>query len=178
MNKSALYVGLMILLLGAIFLLMNVGAIVPFVGEFLRIGRLWPLLIIWASLWFYLPVFIWWERRAYNYGLTMPGTIILVNGLILLYCSLTRRWEDWSWLWTLEPLSVALGLLAMWLLGPKAPALAIAALIIGGVSLALMAIMVTLVGGTIGGIVGAGLLVLLGLILLLRALIRPATPAA
>jgi hypothetical protein len=178
MRKGTFYVGVMVLLLGALFLVLNVGSGF-FPGlEILRIGRLWPLLVIWVGLAFYLPIFIWWEKRSKNYGLAMPGTIVLVNGLILLYCSLTWRWADWAFLWTLEPLSVALGLLALWLLGPKASGLLIAALLIGGGSLAVFAVLASALGGLWGGIIGAGTLILLGVILVIRALIRPSAPSA
>lgn len=171
-NKGALYVGLMLLLLGLLFLLFNLGAMLFPHWEILRLSRLWPLLVIWAGVAFFLPIFIWWDKRMHNYGLAMPGSIILVNGFILLYCSLTGRWGDWIYLWTLEPFSVALGLLLMWLFGPKVAGLLIAALIIGGVSLSIFAVMVSALGGMLGGIIGAGTLILLGVILVVRALLR------
>ncbi len=173
-NRGALYIGLMLLLLGAFFLVLNIGSwLLRGLGLF-HIGRLWPIIILWAGLAFFLPIFIWWDKRMHNYGLAMPGSIILVNGLILLYCSLTGQWRQWIYLWTLEPFSVGLGLLLMWLLGPKAAGLLIAALIIGGSSLAIFAVLASALGGLLGGIIGAGVLILLGVILVARSLMRPA----
>ena len=177
-DKGLFYVGLMVLLLGALFFLLNVGSTLFGRGSLLSIGRLWPLLIIWAGLAFFLPIFIWWENRDQLYGLAMPGTIILVNGLILLYSSLTRDWGSWAFLWTLEPLAVALGLLALYILGARAQALLIAALVVGGVSLALFAILASALGYVAGGIVGAFLLIAFGVILVVRAVLaRPASDA-
>jgi len=165
----------MLLLLGVFFLLLNLSAwIFRGLGLF-HIARLWPVIVLWAGLAFLLPIFIWWDKRMHNYGLAMPAAIILVNGLILLYCSLTGQWRQWVYLWALEPFSVALGLLLMWLLGPKAAGLLIAALVIGGASLALFAVLASALGGVVGGIIGAGTLILLGVILVARSLVRPAS---
>jgi len=171
-NKSSLYIGVMVLVLGALFLLMNIGSTLFGSRSLLSISRLWPLIVIWIGLGFFLPIFIWWDSRHKNYGLAMPGTIILVNGLILFYCSLSGDWMAWSYLWTLEPLSVALGLLALYFLGARAQGLLIAALAIGGASLAVFAILVSAMGGIVGGVLGAFLLIALGIILVARSLIQ------
>lgn len=135
-NRSSLYIGVMVLTLGALFLVMNVGATAFGSRSLLSIYRLWPLIVVWVGFGFFLPIFIWWDSRQKNYGLAMPGTIILVNGLVFLYCSLSRDWGAWAYLWTLEPFSVALGLLALYFLGARAQGLLVAALAIGGASLA------------------------------------------
>ena len=171
-NKSTFYIGTLVLLLGFLFLVMNIGATAFGNTSLLSISRLWPLLVLWVGFSFYLPILIWWEDRQKIYGLAMPGTIVLVNGLVLLYCSLTGHWNAWAYLWTLEPLSVALGLLAMYFLGPRAPGLLIAAMVIGGTSLAVFAILVSVMGGIAGGVIGALLLITLGIILVARAFVH------
>ena len=62
-NKGSLYVGLMLLLLGALFLVVNVGSSLFPDWEILRIGRLWPLIIVWLGLAFFVPLLIWWDQR-------------------------------------------------------------------------------------------------------------------
>lgn len=171
-NRSTLYIGLIVLALGFLFLMMNIGSTVFGSESPFSISRLWPLLVIWVGFGFYLPILIWWNERQKIYGLAMPGTIVLVNGLVLLYCSLTWDWDAWAYLWTLEPLSVALGLLAMYFLGPRTPGLLIAALVIGGTSLAIFAILVSVMGGIAGGVIGALLLITLGIILVARAFVH------
>jgi hypothetical protein len=48
-------------------------------------------------------------------GLIIPGTILLVLGLIFWYCDITGRWGDGPSLWTSIPGSVGLGMaLADW----------------------------------------------------------------
>jgi len=170
-HRGAMYVGILLLLLGAFFLLLNVGGAWT---EKLSFAHLWPVLIIWVGLAFFLPIFIWWDKRMENYGLAMPGSIVAINGLILLYCSLTGNWDHWTYLWALEPFSVAIGLLIMWLLGPRAAGLLIAALLIGVVSLGLFVIFASLMGSPAAGIAGAGTLIVLGALLVAGALIRPA----
>jgi hypothetical protein len=175
-NRGAFYLGVMLLLLGLLFLAFNLGATLFPMWEVMSIGRLWPLFVIWIGLGFFLPIFVWWEKRHSNYGLAMPGTIVLVIGLILLYCSLTGNWAAWAFLWALVPFSVGLGLLMLYLLGPKARGLLVAAFFVGGGSLAIFAVFASWIGGPLGGIVGAALLLILGVALVIRALIRP--PAA
>jgi hypothetical protein len=43
--------------------------------------------------------------------LTLPAIIIGLNGLVFQFCALTGLWEAWSFLWTIEPLSIGLSLL-------------------------------------------------------------------
>jgi len=73
---------------------------------------------------------------------------------------------------------VALGLLALWIFGPKASGLLIAALLIGGASVAVFAVLASAMGGLWGGIIGAGTLIVLGVLLVIRALIRPSGTGA
>ena len=171
-NKSSLYIGIMVLTLGALFLVMNIGSTLFGSRSLLSISRLWPLIVIWVGFGFFLPIFIWWESRHKNYGLAMPGTIVMVNGLMFLYCTLSGDWRSWAYLWTLEPFSVALGLLALYYFGVKAQGLLIAALAIGGASLAVFAILVSAMGGIVGGVVGAFLLIAFGIILVARAFVQ------
>ena len=172
-NRSSLYIGVMVLVLGAMFLVMNIGSTIGGVLSIVSMGNLWPLIVIWVGLGFFIPIFIWWDSRHKNYGLAMPGTIVLVNGLILFYCNLSGNWGAWAYLWTLEPFSVALGLLALYFLGPKKEqGLLVAAAVIGGASLAVFAILASALGGPIGGVVGAFLLIALGIILVARAIVQ------
>jgi serine/threonine protein kinase len=40
-----------------------------------------------------------------------PAIIIFVNAVILSYCALTGRWDDWVFLWVFEPMIVAVAIL-------------------------------------------------------------------
>jgi serine/threonine protein kinase len=74
-------------------------------------GRTWPMeLIIIGALFFLLML------ESYNPWMLIPGGILMGNGFLLAYYTLSGRWEDWSILWPLEPLIVTGSILApFWL---------------------------------------------------------------
>ncbi len=133
-NRGALFTGLLLVLLGVLFLLINLA---DWLFQSLDIGfsawRLWPLIVVIAGLAFYLPLIIWWEQRQNLLGLLVPGTILLANGLLLLYQSLTDDWESWAYTWTIEPIAVGIALFLMYTLGTRNPGLLTAASIVGGI---------------------------------------------
>lgn len=51
--------------------------------------------------------------------LAVPASIVSGIGGILYYAALTGRWEAWSFLWTLIPGFVAIGMFLAWLLGAR-----------------------------------------------------------
>lgn len=175
-NRGLLYVGVMVLLLGLLFFLTSLGSVIFGPHSLLSISRLWPLLLGWVAVGFFLPVLIWWGQRDRLYGLTFPGTLFLVNCLAFLFTSLTGRWQAWAYLWTVEPLAVALGLLLLYLCGRRAQPLLVAAAAIGAAGLVLFAILVGLLERPAGGFIGAFLLLLTGILLILGALLRARSP--
>jgi hypothetical protein len=42
----------------------------------------------------------------------IPGGILLGNGLILVYCALTGWWQHWAVFWPLEPILIAVSIIA------------------------------------------------------------------
>ncbi len=74
-------------------------------------GRTWPMeLILTGALFFLLMV------ESLSPWLLIPGGMLMGNGLLLTYYSVTGRWEDWALLWPLEPLIIAVSILApFWL---------------------------------------------------------------
>lgn len=171
-NRGLLYVGIMVLLLGLLFFFTSVGGLLLGPDSLLSMRRLWPLLLGWVGVGFFLPVLIWWENRRQLYGLTFPAILFLVNCLAFLFTSLTGYWRAWVYLWTVEPLAVALGLLALYFFGRRAQALLVAAAAIGAASLVVFAILVGLLERPAGGFVGAFLLLLTGVLLVIGALVR------
>jgi tRNA A-37 threonylcarbamoyl transferase component Bud32 len=61
----------------------------------------WPFEVLLLAAFFGLLA---WATSAP--GLAIPGLIALGSGILLGYTSLTRRWQDWTFLWMLEPLLV------------------------------------------------------------------------
>jgi hypothetical protein len=75
-----------------------------------RIWQLWPLIVVAAGALFVLPPLLVRGKRGLG-GLFIPGMPILTTGTILLFASVFRTWDAWSWLWPQEVLAVALGFL-------------------------------------------------------------------
>ncbi|MFZ5920720.1 MAG: protein kinase domain-containing protein [Chloroflexota bacterium] len=63
--------------------------------------RGWPFEVLLASAFFGLLAW-----GAASTGLLIPALIVLGNGLLLGYTAATGRWQDWAFLWMLEPLIV------------------------------------------------------------------------
>ncbi|MDI7275321.1 MAG: hypothetical protein QME94_05035 [Anaerolineae bacterium] len=167
-NRSAFYIGLLFILAGSYFLLVNL------IDALLGLGwaQLWPGVLALAALAFYLPVLVWWGQRRTLSGMVVPGTILLVNALIFFYNALTGDWNAWAYLWSLEPVALALGLLFLWVIGPRQEGLLVAAAALGGVGLLCFAIFGTIFGHGIARLVAPIVLIGLGLIFLIRSIAR------
>jgi hypothetical protein len=94
-------VGSLMILFGALALLGQVFR------TSLAWGMIWPLTVIAAGLAFYV-VMIAGGRSAAAFAI--PGTILGVIGLMLLYQNLSGHWESWSYGWTLIVMSVGIGI--------------------------------------------------------------------
>ncbi len=78
--------------------------------NFSLFGILWPFFVIIpgaAFLYFALT------GGKNTVGLAVPGSVVTGTGLILLYQSMTGRWESWAYAWTLYPVFVGLALTYM-----------------------------------------------------------------
>ena len=105
-------------------------------------------------------------------GLAVPASIVGGIGGILAYQWYTGDWGSWSYIWTLIPGFVGLGIVLMNLLGGKESSLKE-----GGTLILISFVMLTVFGSFFGAIGLAGqywpvLLILLGLYLMGRTLFR------
>jgi hypothetical protein len=71
---------------------------------------IWPFVIIGSGLLFFIGMFAGGKSLA---GLAIPGSIITVNGLMLLFQNFTGHWASWSYGWTITLASVGLGIFIM-----------------------------------------------------------------
>ena len=71
---------------------------------------LWPLAVIGFGALFFVGMFAGGRSAA---ALAIPGSIITVSGLTLLFQNLTGNWSTWSYGWTLTLASVGLGIYIM-----------------------------------------------------------------
>jgi len=70
----------------------------------------WPLIIIGAGVMFFVGMLAGGKSLA---GLAVPGSIITINGLMLLFQNFTGHWASWSYGWTITLASVGLGIFIM-----------------------------------------------------------------
>jgi hypothetical protein len=169
-NRGTLYAGTMLILLGIIFLLLTTAD--WFLGRMdinFQAWSLWPLIILFVSVAFWTPIFIWWRDRQRVIGLAVPASIFLVLGLLLLYQSLSGNWGSWAYAWALIPFSVGLGLFAMYALGlPEArnSGLLWSSIVVGAVGLFFFVLFGSFFGGTLIRLVAPFLLILVGVAVL------------
>lgn len=78
--------------------------------EFHFWSYVWPFVIIGSGLLFFIGMFAGGKSLA---GLAIPGSIITVNGLMLLFQNFTGHWASWSYGWTITLASVGLGIFIM-----------------------------------------------------------------
>lgn len=114
--------GFFLIALGIIFL----------IGNMSRYGMdyLWPVFPLAVGIAFWIGFFN--DRK--NYGLLMPGSILVVVSLLFFYCNF-EGWWHMEELWPLFILAPALGFIAMYFAGSKEQGLLIPAGILGGIGL-------------------------------------------
>jgi len=172
-KRGTLFVGVLLIAFGGLFLVTQAGEalLAPF-NIYAGLGVTWPFIILLVGFGFLLPLVIWWDRREKIIGLVIPGTIITANGLILLYQSISGDWASWEYLWSIEPLSVGVGLLLMYLLGERKRGLLIAAGIVGGIGALFFIIFASAFGGILIRLIGPAALILAGVLFITKAVRR------
>ena len=71
---------------------------------------LWPLFIIAFGGLFFVGMIAGGKSMA---GLAIPGSILSVTGLMLLFQNISGHWESWSYGWTVILIAVGLGIFIM-----------------------------------------------------------------
>ena len=72
----------------------------------------WPAIVVILSAFFLLPAALPGPNRRLRAGMVIPGAFLAGVGGALLYTSLNDRWDAWSYLWTVIPFSIGIGLYA------------------------------------------------------------------
>jgi hypothetical protein len=92
-----------------------IGIVLVLVGIFALFGRnfvffntdsLWPLIVVGVGAAFFVAMILGDKSRG---GLAVPGSILVMIGLILFVMNLTDSWEAWSYCWTLIICAVGAG---------------------------------------------------------------------
>jgi hypothetical protein len=110
-RRSDLIFGIILFLIGGWFLAAQFG-IVPNLDELVNIEYEWPVIIIAVGI---LLFFLGLLLR--NPGMAVPACIVGGIGTLLYWSNLTSNWEEWTYLWTLIPGFVGVGIILSTLLG-------------------------------------------------------------
>ncbi len=165
-NRSTLFIGVLLILIGAWLV---VSRQVPEVRHWLDTNFAWPRWTIGAGLLILLIGLI-----TGTPGMAVPAAIVAGIGGILYYQHATNNFASWSYMWTLIPGFVGVGLILAGLLGEYTRHN-----ISRGLNLIVISAVMFLVFGAIFGGLGilgpngpAILLIALGLYILLRGFLR------
>lgn len=165
LDRGSLVGALALIALGAIFLILN---FIPEIG----FEELWPMIFFVVATGFYLPAVIWPESRRGLAGLYIPGSLLLVTGLIFLYNTLSGDWGMWAFAWLLVPFSIGMGLsLAAWIgkWNPPVSDVGIWIMVLNAVGFSLFG---TLFGEPFIKTFSAGMVLVGGALMLLRGFLR------
>jgi len=129
MRRTGKAPGVILVLLGVLILLANIGFLKPFWNIF-SIGRLWPsLFLILPGLLFHMGYFSGHGRHP---GLLVPGGIFLVLGIAF---QINMLFGGWDIMWPVYIFSVAFGLFELYIFGHREWGLLIPIGILTGLSL-------------------------------------------
>jgi hypothetical protein len=110
-RRSDLVIGILLLLIGGWFLAAQFN-LMPTLNEIINIQYQWPTIIIGVGVLLFILGLL-----TRNPGMSVPACIVGGIGGILYYTNSTGLWGAWSYLWTLIPGFVGIGILLSTLLG-------------------------------------------------------------
>lgn len=158
-KRTSIVGGAILILVGAVLFAAQV--LPDFMPEFWEIFS-WPWIVIGIGL-----VLFVLGAAVGEPGMAVPATIMTGLGGILAYQWFTGDWQSWSYIWTLIPGFVGIGIVLMSLLGGDA------SLKDGTTLIFISFIMLAIFGSFFGAVGMAGrywpvLLILLGVVLMVR----------
>jgi len=163
-TRSNFAVGVILILVGGWFLAVQ---IMPDLSDWFWSIFEWPFVIIGVGI--FLLIF---GLLAGTPGLAVPASIIIGIGAILAYQNATSNWVSWSYIWTLIPGFVGVGVMLSSLLGEGGREGFRSGLSLLFISAILFLIFSSIMGANPLGDWWPILLILLGLWLLIQPLFR------
>ena len=124
MKTSDMVIGIGLIILGILFLFENFGYIA------FDFKDVWPVFVILAGIGF----FIGYLQDKKNYGLLMPGTILIIYGVMFFYCSV-EGWYYMTYLWPVFIIGPGIGFFMMFVLGQKEKGMLVPASILTGLGI-------------------------------------------
>ncbi|HET6381522.1 MAG TPA: hypothetical protein VFH63_10905 [candidate division Zixibacteria bacterium] len=108
-----LFAGLVLLAVGILILAGEwLRSLLAELGVSPEFWHWWPALLVILALFFLIPALAGRQHPRVRAGMVIPGAILAGMGGALLYTSLTDRWGAWSYLWSVFPFSLGLGMYA------------------------------------------------------------------
>jgi len=151
MRTSSIIAGLILILVGLFFLLLQFS---PDLADSINIERLWPLIIVGVGGLFLLGALLG------SPDLAIPGSIIAGIGLMLYYQNANDAWDTWGYSWALIPGFVGIGIVIQEMLKGRARK----GLREGGQLVIISLIMFAVFGALIGGLFNFTMVAALALI--------------
>lgn len=174
-GRASLLAGVMLVGLGVLFL----------IGQVFNVNLwqfLWPFFIIVPGLLFFVGMLLGGKAAG---PLAIPGSIVTMVGLLLLYQAVTNHWESWAYAWALIfPTSVGIGLAinGAWSdverlthTGMRWITAGLIVFLAGGV---FFEVLLNISNNVVSSVIWPGLLIVLGIYLLVRRGSRTAEPIA
>jgi hypothetical protein len=127
MKMSDMVIGVGLVILGVLFLFENFGYI-----EF-DFQNVWPVFVILGGAGFWIG----YLQDRKNYGLLMPGTILIIYGLMFFYCAM-EGWYFMSIIWPGFLIGPGIGFFMMYILGEREKGMLVPASILTGLGLLFM----------------------------------------
>ena len=166
-SRSTLFLGILLILIG---LWLVASRQFPQLQQWLDVELSWPLWVIGAGI----LIFVIGLLSGVP-DMAVPASIVTGIGCILYYQNANDDYGSWSYMWTLIPGFVGIGLLLAGLLGENARKNISSGLNLIIISVVLFLIFGTLLGGLsiLGPYGPAILLIALGVYILVRGFLRP-----
>ena len=70
----------------------------------------WPLLLVVLSLFFLGPALFGRQHRRLRAGMVLAGAVLAGVGAAMTWTSVNDRWDAWSYLWSVFPFTLGLGM--------------------------------------------------------------------
>ena len=164
-RRTSIFLGVLLILVGVVILAAQFN---PELNALLVISFSWPVIIIAVGLLLFV-----FGLFAGESSMAVPAAIVTGIGCIFYWQEATGSWSSWSYIWSLIPGFVGIGLIIAGLLGDNTRQSIREGINLILISLILFAIFGSIFGGfQILGQYWPALLVLLGLWMLIQALFR------
>jgi len=169
-NRTQLTLGIILILIAVAMLVFKAN---PSLSEYIQISMGWPTWIIIGG-----GIFLLFGLLVGEPDMAIPASIFAGVGSILYYQNASQDWSSWSYMWTLIPGFAGVGNILAGLFGAKFRKSISEGFRLLFISTIMFLIFASMFGGLV--ILGpnkefilAGLLILFGIWLIIRGLIRP-----